>query len=184
MESERQTAGKSFEDVHASNFLSGIDKATLTTQVQKAARQTSLLYLSSNNIKKTQLANFISASMCSNRGHFALSVSVFVLAACCHLRVGLSFNGGVFTLQSTLSHPRLQTVSPSVFRSGWQIGDESCSQHGSHRERVQLTLYLRHLMRDAQRGKKHKGGRDGRQTGDRNLWREGHRKKTEKRTGG
>lgn len=94
--------------------------------------------------------------------------------------VGLSFNGGVFTLQSTLSHPRLQTVSPSVFRSGWQIGDESCSQHGSHRERVQLTLYLRHLMRDTQRGKKHKGGRDGRQTGDGNLWREGHRKNRRK----
>lgn len=115
--------------------------------------------------------------MCSNRGHFAVYASVFVLAACCHLCVGLSFNGGVFTLQSTLSHPRLQTVSPSIFRSGWQIGDESCSQHGSHRERVQLALYLRHLMRDAQRGKKHKGGRDARQTGDRNLWREGHRKK-------
>lgn len=41
MESERQAAQKSFEDVHASNFLSGTDKATLTTQVQKAAKQTS-----------------------------------------------------------------------------------------------------------------------------------------------
>lgn len=112
MESERQMAEKSFEDVHASNFLSGIDKATLTTQVQKAAKQTSRLYL------LTQLANLISVSMCINRGHFAVYASVFVLAACCHLRVGLSFNGGVFTLQSTLSHPRLQTVSPSVFRSG------------------------------------------------------------------
>lgn len=117
MESERQTAQKSFEDVHASNFLSGIDEATLTTQGQKATKQTSLLYLLSNNVKKSQPILFL--HLCVATVGFLPCMQVFfVLATCCHLRVGLSFNGGVFTLQSTLSHPRLQTVSPSVFRSG------------------------------------------------------------------
>lgn len=50
-----------------------------------------------------------------------------------------------FTLESTLCCPGCQTLSPPVFRSCTQVGDEGCSQHGPQWESVQLILYLTHL---------------------------------------